>query len=538
MRLLALLTSVSLSVTISLGACATSGADDPDCVGGKCDGLDDDSVSLCAAVRGNGDRIPAHFTSLARIVEHYGTLDAIAGGSSASVTGFLYESIATGRTATSCGEASCDERAQADRTALMLKSLQGYMQVVAASPEVAAVTQLAPLVARIRASGIAELAETDVVAARDALVTLLESDDVRALVNPDLIALLQSSPALEFHLQDTMASIAGTGSFDASDPRIFVRPGLIHWPALVEMVGRVGSFYAGVGPADVAGMDAWAEACAAPGRGKDWPEVAALPMGETTCGARFVDLLSTYRAARDADPSAPNRVDDEVGERLPVLAITSVIEGASADAMREALATYAAGAIPTIDVGFEDVRYGYAGQPGDLERLAANAGGYDDLKTAKLETLGAMTWRQILALSPAEPGLSPVRELGDGRLSAGGWADLHPVQALENLGCDEVVYVTREGGDSKFAEGVARQLGMSDAARGALYDLGRDDSSFSVALEQADAVWCTAWDAGSGDPFELSSAAWSAPMESSNAFFVDGDDAYPGVASELGKPGC
>ena len=34
-----------------------------------------------------------HFGSLARVVEEYGELDAIAGGSSASVSGFFYESI-------------------------------------------------------------------------------------------------------------------------------------------------------------------------------------------------------------------------------------------------------------------------------------------------------------------------------------------------------------------------------------------------------------------------------------------------------------
>ncbi len=48
---------------------------------------------LCAAVRGNGQSILTHFASLSQIVGHYGVVDGMAGGSSGSITTFVYESM-------------------------------------------------------------------------------------------------------------------------------------------------------------------------------------------------------------------------------------------------------------------------------------------------------------------------------------------------------------------------------------------------------------------------------------------------------------
>jgi hypothetical protein len=532
-RLLAAATASLLSLT----ACQ-SGGDDADCAGAKCDGFDAGEGSLCAAVRGNGERIPAHFASLARIIEHYGMLDGIAGGSSGSVTSFLYESIAISPAVARCGSKPCSAPRRAARAALLFKSLEGYLEVVASGPEASALRHLMPLVAELKAQGLGELAARDVEAARDALLTLLESDDLRGLINPELVELVATSPDPAFHVRDVIAGIEKLGAFEADDVRIFLRPGLIDWDGFAELVGRVGSFYAGYGPFDQAGMDKWAAACAEPGVGKTWPEVAALPFGDGTCGAAFAGLVGDYRAALAASPGAASRADDEVGRFVPVLITTSVLDGDGAEAMNAARAAYRAGQVPTLTVSFADVGFGYFGQPADVERVTANPLDLDDLKTAKGVPLGAATWRQVLALSPAEPGLSAVRDLPDGRISAGGWSDLHPVQALESLGCERTVYVTREGGESRFAEGVARLLGMTDGERDALYDLGDAGSSYAQAIARASAVWCTDWNAGSADPAALARAAYAAPMETSDPFFTAARSAYPGAAAGLGKVGC
>jgi hypothetical protein len=108
--------------------------------------------------------------------------------------------------------------------------------------------------------------------------------------------------------------------------------------------------------------------------------------------------------------------------------------------------------------------------------------------------------------------------------SAGGWSDLHPVLVLKAAGCENVVYVTRRGGESLFGQGVAKRLlgfardwskisTSSEEAKKAsaklnnngdplerntlwskLYNLANPNSSFKRALRAADAVLCTSWD--------------------------------------------
>ena len=57
---------------------------------------------VCAAVRGNGHYVVTHFASLARIVEHYGVVDGMAGGSSGSLSTFIYDSMLKNDAIRSC----------------------------------------------------------------------------------------------------------------------------------------------------------------------------------------------------------------------------------------------------------------------------------------------------------------------------------------------------------------------------------------------------------------------------------------------------
>ena len=52
-----------------------------------------EDFDLCFGVRGNGPRLFAHFPALARAVEEFGIPSAYVGSSSATITGFLFESI-------------------------------------------------------------------------------------------------------------------------------------------------------------------------------------------------------------------------------------------------------------------------------------------------------------------------------------------------------------------------------------------------------------------------------------------------------------
>jgi len=93
-----------------------------DC-GGKCDSpTEADALELCVGVRGNGPRITSHFAAMARIIEHYGLVDAVAGGSSGSITSFLLESVQANPAIYDCDGTRCDEHETVARAALLCKT--------------------------------------------------------------------------------------------------------------------------------------------------------------------------------------------------------------------------------------------------------------------------------------------------------------------------------------------------------------------------------------------------------------------------------
>jgi hypothetical protein len=529
------------SLFLALAACASESTKSIDCETGKCDGPDERAKpQLCAAVRGNGQLITAHFASLARITEHYGLIDAAAGGSSGSISIFMTESIRKNPNVWSCGGYDCTESERAGRAALLLKSFPGYLQHLATTKEAAAFLQLQPLIAKFQNSGIEGLLDTDVEAARTALLEILNSEDLRELINPEIITLVEQSPDPEFHVRDILESAKKLGNFSVDSDLIFIRPGLISFESLADKLGRAGSFYAGYGPADDDRMGAWLDACAEPGRGKTWFEVAQLPAGDSTCGAELNAMIGDYRTAFiTSQTSIHSRIDDKVGEVMPALISTSVVTGDSVAAWQASREAYKAATPLPLAVDFEDVKFGYFGNASDLSKVAKNERGYTDAKTKKFTSLGEATWREVIGYSPAEPGLARALELGSGDVSFGGWSDLHPTLVLENLGCEKVVYVTRTGEESGFAIGIARLLGMDDAGQAALYDLDNPDSAFSKSLSEADAAWCTNWNEQSATDLPgITSDSYSAPMESSDEFFTRGDNAYPKVSASISKRGC
>ncbi|MGH1346006.1 MAG: hypothetical protein ACRBN8_30860, partial [Nannocystales bacterium] len=447
---LALTALFSLSLT-ACGEDSDSAEGGGQCDGAKCDSADDmdsdefSQQSYCVGVRGNGELITAHFASLSRIIEHYGLTSGVSGGSSASITSFLLESVQMNPAVTRCGEETCSDAEAANRAALLLKSLQGYMVVLAGTPEAAAISQLIPVAQQAAAQDIAALAETDPVAAQAALEELLASEDIRDLINPELIGLLQSSPNPQYHVQDIAQAITGLASFNATDPRILVRPGLIDFSGVAEKIGRIGSFYAGYGSYDAAGFEGFMRACATPGAGLSWSEVAALPVGDTgfNCGEAFGGLAVPWRTDFLANEDQyESRIDDQIGAELPALISTSVITGPSVQRWAGARDAYFAGEEEIeIGVDFDDVKFGYFGAQTDLDTAGRNSAKFSDIKTAKFHAIGPASWRTALSYSPAEPGLARALELPDGTVSAGGWSDLHPTLALRNMGCDNVVYV-------------------------------------------------------------------------------------------------
>lgn len=497
---------------------------------------DGEGPSLCVGVRGNGERITSHFASLARIAEHYGLFDGIAGGSSGSITSFLVESVQMNPFVRCAG---CTPYEQGRRAAVLFKSLHGYFGLLAASGEGQAIGTLTTLAGQIQEQGIEAMLTNDPTAGVEALIAILESDEVLPLINAEVLSLLSESPDPVFHARDIVGALQNAANFNAEDPSIFVRPGLVSFETFARRLGRIGSFFAAYEPVDRSAMENFLNECGDT-RGLLWSEITELETSDgSTCGALFNSLAGNFRSALlENEDRYASRIDERVGQHLPALITTGVLQGDAADQWRAARASYLAGEDIDWSIDFADVRFGYFGQDSDLERVAGNVHGYTDLRTAQRVSLGALTWAQVLAMSPAEPGLSRGIELpGGDMISVGGWSDLQPVQALRNLGCEKVIYLTRRGGPSGFFMGITELLGASDADREALVDLA-GPSAFRTALEDATGIWCTDWDTPPATDLEaMYEDGYNAPLQTSDRW-LGAVDGYPIIGPNLGVMGC
>jgi len=506
---------------------------------------------LCAGVRGNGQSILTHFASLSQIVEHYGVVDGMAGGSSGSITTFTYESILENPVVRSCSGKPCSPANAASRVALTLKSAQGYAETVGDSDEGLAIKGLVATALKLKAEydarGISALGPAETAEAAKRLREVLSIPEVRGIVNPEAMKMLSDPTNLTFNVNEIKTSIITLGAFSVDDNRLFFRTGILNWPALAQYFGRIGDFYAGYGPSNKEGMRAFLDKCSEPTRDKPWSEAKNIAVEGGTCGSLFASLVNDFRAkARASEGSYASRIDERVGDPkspLHKLVSTAVLERDAVTKWKSAHARYVKGEFPTGNVPFEpsfgDVNFGYWGSDADLARVQDNNEKFDDLKTKKFSALGNSAWREILSASPAEPGLSRFVGLSDGRISAGGWSDLTPALVLKNMGCEQVVLVTRQGDESEFATKIAKHAGMSESDWSGLYDLTNPASGYSRSIATADGVWCTNWNAYKDSQMgEMVLDSFNSPLEARASFVVPALRPYSRITDRTGKAGC
>ena len=490
------------------------------------------NAPTCVGIRGNGPRLWAHFSSLARVTEQFGPIGGAAGGSSGSISVFVTESIHANPAITDCGNGEiCSLQETTARMALLFKSIEG-LNDAGLIGNFLAVSELITQIQEGDIEGI--LNGDDPFAGVTALINLLQDPDIQQIINPELVTLLINSPDPVFHATDIVQGTLAALSFQVTDATPLVRPGPINFQAFSNIVGRLGNFFAGYGPFDAINTQVFMEHCATPGLGLDWPTVAELPTPNGTCGSSFSDLFNSYLESYDPDTD-PNRLDDPIGRYLRALVTTSVLEGDAIDEFTQAKADYFAAQPVTLDVDFSDVKFGYWGREDDLARTSENIFQFEDAKSQKFSSLGAAMWRDILSVSPAEPGLSRALELPDGRVSTGGWSDPVPSQVLVAAGCERVVLINRQDGIGSFTTGVAVQLGATETDIDDLYDLNDVNSGFIQSLVNATGVWCTNWDAP--DSFDipgLAAEGWDAPLETSDPTLLN----YENAGSNLGIAGC
>ena len=456
---------------------------------------------LCAALRGNGELILAHFAALGALVEKLGVFDGLAGGSSASITLFIYESILRNPAVRVCP--TCDNHATALRVALLLKSLPEYLDLLGDTPEAHAVFGVARLFSKAQEDGILKLLfgePGEVLKGIGALSDALNAPELGDLVNPELKAMVSPAKVLfrTYQAREAFSAVQQAIHADSVDKKVFFRPGVLNYRELARKIGRVGSFYAGYGDfADHGGMATFLERCAPLAAGLDW---FAFKKANPSCATQLHGLIQNYRTRLLANEDGVySRSQDYVGAYTHILVATAALQSAEVAQFEMGRKLYMEDDhFDQFDFSvFKPLRFGYWGAAADVRAVADNPKNFTDLKTAKRLALSAASWEQVLALSPAEPGLSRIQEI-DGSApavaSVGGWPDLAPVLALKNIGCERVIYVTRQGEDAQFGRHIAKALGMSETESDALYNLKNPESSFAKSLAEADGVWCTHWD--------------------------------------------
>ena len=454
-------------------------------------------LPLCVGIRGNGPYLWAHFPALARTVEAFGPISGVAGGSSATVTSFLLESMTSNPLILECSkDICCSEMEQRARISFLLKTVEQVPSGTLIDPS----EILASIMLQIAQEEILKRLQSDEPEVQDGalqdLLAIFARDDIAPLVNPDLIDLLQTSPDPVFHAVDIL-SATSSGSFTVNnDVLVFIRPYILNFLALAQIVDIVAAFYSGLEPVDLKKMNVMLTDCAMPSFGLDWKDTQSIHASSgQTCGKLFMLLYQEFILSRTS--SHPTRLDDNLGDSLNTLITIAVLRDEAAKTWGKAVEDYENAKVPvSFDINFSNIKFGYYGNEGTLDRVSERLRAlFNDTKSEKLLALGPATWRDALLQSTAEPTLSRgVPIFGEEMVSVAGWPDPTPSQVLTSMGCDRVVLINRPRGQGRFAVDIATLLGASHETLDALNSLDNKNSAFITAIHEADATYCVDWE--------------------------------------------
>ncbi|MFM8314542.1 MAG: hypothetical protein ACKOA8_09680 [Deltaproteobacteria bacterium] len=492
---------------------------------------------LCAAVRGNGAHLMAHFGGLAALTENYGLVDGISGGSSASISVFFYESMIANPALWNCGDHRCSEDEVRPRLSHMLKSILG---AVDATIDLAGGRQVIESFGKSSGSqgqmaqvmdflkngfqnpGRGPLRRRLVQRIADRVVHTklgeFEGTSFGRMINEKHRETLNAY-GLSVPPYKRWEILMATQGFDFStgSKSIFFREGLMNYEQLVNIIGRVGDFFSNRGPlAQNFWQNVLSKNCLEAARGLSWKEMRQSQVG-SSCSSYFENGFKNYIRNTLAMNYRSSRLQEPVGKYLNSLISNSVIVGDGVRKYNEGYGTYrhivdhgpsyssyqngfpqfraALNQIPFSLNFLEDVRFGYWGRESALKDVEAKTSlRRDDAKSSLFINLGTPSWNYILHRSPAEPGLSKMVPMGNQMISSGGWSDLHPIPVLKDMGCEKVVYLTRTNSvDSEYGEGIAKLFNIPQDMQQRLFDINNPEASCSKSLKAADAVVCSHW---------------------------------------------
>ncbi len=522
------------------------------------------AADYCLSVRGNGELIASHWGAMASVVEKLGLPRAQAGGSSASISIFLLDGIAS----------SPMVKQQPEAAVFLIKSLEGITYWIKNQKEW---QDFALLAADAQKLGSAEWAkdihqtfskmdetqiasalqvffdnlgriESNLVVGRKLNLINVESfarlseavREVQTAQNP--LHISEALKSAKFYAGELYKTYEVFGKFNAeADDNLFFRAGIVNFDGLAQQAGRVAAFYANATLQNKNWQDLY-DTCSSSLNQSTWSE---LIESQPRCQSLLEDAVDKFFRTSGEDFSQKT-----IGQTIVSFPITSVLVDSAYREAKVAMDEYHKKLDPEFGKTFslsnyDDVRFGYWGTRLALKTIAQNLE-YKDAKSRRFLALNEANWYEALRLSPAEPGLSALREFSAGRktyLSAGGWPDLTPTLILKAYGCTNIVHITRRGGESLFAQGVAKRLlnldrdwsllrttpetyqenwvlnNLGDGSDlnsnwARLYNVANDDSSYVKSLRTADAILCTDWNqfAITDGPSAMIAHAYTSPF--------------------------
>lgn len=526
----------------------------------------------CIALRGNGELMPSHWGAMAKVIETFGEPSKGAGGSSASITLFLLESFKMNPML------SKDPELRKKNLSLLFKTIPEYFNFLTRSSiegklindwlkdsEFEArlsifMDDLEKDPADDENSGVFGFAQRSY----DLFLALFNETNNRIApgkvmsllpyINPEYLDFIKGTLKLSAKSQITLSdekkasllkqirgryqeatrSIKLLGAFDAKDDTsIFFRPGVVSFEKLAWRFGHLADAYAGINSSQTTKslIQDFFEQCRDVAVGKSWKQIQEQA---SMCVEKYNQWMDSAFADLNGGPvetkmwaRTPFRLNQKVGATMDIFPITSVVSGQSINDYQRQAALYLESFDPETAKNFrvptENLSIGYWGKPETLKLIRQNLqmNFSKDYKSSLFKSLGSVSWNEVLLSSPAEPGLSTPVLLSESSLNAnerllsfGGWPDLHPVLILKAAGCDNVVYITRKGGDSMFGQGVNKRLtgldgfkfeefnvGLNNAGKpddltstwSRWYNLANPESSFRTALRESSAIYCTDW---------------------------------------------
>lgn len=562
--------------------------------------------NYCAAIRGNGEAVPAHWGALAKIVENRGMPERVAGGSSATITMMFLDAISRNQ------QISQDESKRKIEQALLIKSFMAHLNYL--WEEDSKAPKVMGLVADFKNAKFLNKLTQALKLAKSTKDFFHLLGDYGAILNPALVQELHRD--FSFGKTQLQEAVMKLGKFDAkNDLALFYREGLVDFKFIALMLGKVADYYAGnTDQQTLLAQQSFIQQCALKTQNIWWDDFAAHA---PECLNLFKQSLDHYYSQK----SFQNKmIFEKLGSGLSAIATTSIVKGEAINRyfkMRQLYQKQRGINVEDYSLDFDrELSYGYWGDHTLLsntkETLVRDFA--DDLKSQKFLNLGSGTWFEVLSTSPAEPGLSNLQRIPDSQrfnrhsilekdyfkkvlgvfptsralqwfdevnpkngilpfrpnmLSAGGWSDLHPTIVLKASGCQDVLFVTRQGGDSVFGQqifirltGATKQIPFWKEIRqnnrqgwmnlsidaeatawNRIYNLGNPDSSYSRSIKTAQAIFCTNWDGHdlfSGELKSLQRDAWEAPIFINNDAH-SGDYDFGGESegkSEDQFPGC